>query len=196
MNSAISWQNIHPLIDEARVMAQRLLRCERNAHSLQTTALVLTALRRQKLVSQDWHEVSWANREQFLAAMYRAMDRALIDHGRRRTAKKVKARTMLSLDDLSKEELLRTADFQPHELKADGVLGDHPELIETLVAALADLEEKYPQYARVAKHRYYGGLTVDQTARLMDISERTVRRHWEKARILLHDSILQTLRGA
>ena len=177
-------------------MAQRLLRCEHNAHSLQTTALVLTALRRQKLVAQNWNEVSWANREQFLAAMYRAMSRALIDHGRRRTAKKVKARTMLSLDDLSQEELLRTADFQPHELKTDGLLEDHPELIETLIVALAALEEKYPQYARVAKHRYYGGLTIDQTARLMEISERTVRRHWEKARILLHDSIVQTLRSA
>ena len=55
------------------------------------------------------------------------------------------------------------------------------------------LEHKHPEWATVARHRYYGGLTVEQTAQFMGIAERTVRRHWEKARVLLHDEILRTL---
>lgn len=189
--SAVTWQNVYCLMGEVRAMAQGLLRCEQNADSLQPTALLLSAFRRQKLAAQDWSEVSWVNREQFLAAMYRAMDRALKDHGRRRNTKKMKSRKMVPIEDLSQEELLRTADFQLHDL--EHTLADYPEIIDALTAALAALDYKHPKCAQVAKHRYYGGLTVDQIARVMDISERTVRRYWEKARILLHDEIRRAL---
>lgn len=193
--SPLTWHDVHGLLAEARAIARRLLRFEAHAQSLPTTALVLTALRRQKLADQDWSEVAWADREHFLAAMYRAMDRALKDHGRRRMAKKRSAQQhAVAIDDLSPGELLRIADFQPHEVER--ALDERPEVIEALADALALLERRHPDWAAVARHRYWGGLTVEQTARLMGIGERTVRRHWEKARILLHDQILGTLSTA
>jgi RNA polymerase sigma factor (sigma-70 family) len=190
----IGWNDVHALLGEARAMARGLLRFEAHAQSLPTLALVLTALRRQKLSDQDWSEVAWDDREHFLAAMYRAMDRALKDHGRRRMAKKRSAqRQPVDIDDLGPRDLLRIADFQPHEVER--ALADRPEVIEALAEALATLERRHPDWASVARHRYYGGLTVEQTARIMGIGERTVRRHWDKARILLHDEIVRALRA-
>ena len=187
----ISWENLHDFMDEVRATARGLLRRERHAYSLQTTALVLTALRRQKLAQQNWDEVSWESREQFLAAMYRAMDRALKDHARRRCAKKRQARKQVPLEALSPEDVRRMADFQPHDLTTR--FEDHPEIITALTDALTSLERHHPQWAWVAKHRYYGRLTVAQTAQVMGLGERTVRRYWEKARILLHEDILRSL---
>jgi RNA polymerase sigma-70 factor, ECF subfamily len=155
---------------------------------------VLTALRRQKLADQQWSDVAWRDAEHFLAAMYRAMDRALKDHGRRRTAKKRDGqRQSVDIDDLSPGELLRIADFQPHEM--EGALSDRPEAMQALADALELLERSHPDWASVARHRYYGGLTVEQTAQVLGIGERTVRRHWDKARILLHDEIVRALRA-
>lgn len=191
MEPVVTWSDVHYLMSDVRVIARRLLRFEAHAQSLQTTGLVLTALRRQKLSDQDWGEVTWQNRERFLAAMYGAMDRALKDHGRRRMAQKRRARQCIAIEDLSPNELLRTADFQPHELER--VLVERPEVIEALTEALALLEQDHPEWAWIARHRYYGALTIEQTARVMGIAERTVRRHWEKARILLHDDILRAL---
>ncbi|WP_280154822.1 ECF-type sigma factor [Piscinibacter sp. XHJ-5] len=190
MEPRITWNNVHRLLDEARGIARRMLRFEANAQSLQTTGLVLTALRRQKLCGQDWSEVAWENREHFLAAMYRAMDRALKDHGRRRCAHK-RAHRPVDIDDVPAGDLLRLADFQPHDLER--ALDERPEVIAALADALAVLERRHPEWAAVARHRYYGGLTVEQTAQLLGVAERTVRRHWEKARVLLHDEILRAL---
>jgi DNA-directed RNA polymerase specialized sigma24 family protein len=189
---AIGWNDVHALLGEARAMARRLLRREAHAQSLPTLALVLTALRRQKLADQDWSEVAWQDREHFLAAMYRAMDRALKDHGRRRMAKKrCAAQRAIDIDDLSPGDLLRIADFQPHEV--EHALVERPDVVQALADALALLEHKHPDWASVARHRYYGGLSVEQTAQVMGIGERTVRRHWDKARVLLHDEILRSL---
>jgi DNA-directed RNA polymerase specialized sigma24 family protein len=179
-------------MDEVKAMAQRFLNREAKAQSLQATALVLTALRRQKLNDQDWSEVSWQDRERFLAAMYRAMDRALKDHGRRRAAKKRKTRSWVALENLSPNELLRLADFQPHDLGT--TLAEQPEVISALTDALAVLECRHPDWAAIARHRYYGGLSIEQTSSLLGMSERTIRRHWEKARVLLHRQILCSLR--
>jgi len=191
MEPSITWDNVHGLLGEARGIARRLLRFERHAQSLQTTALVLTALRRQKLCDQEWCEVEWENREHFLAAMYRAMDRALKDHGRRRMAHKRQAQRSVDFEELAPGELLRIADFQPHDLER--ALDERPEVMAALAEALAMLERRHPDWAAVARHRYYGGLTVEQTAQFMGVAERTVRRHWERARVLLHDEILRAL---
>ncbi len=191
MEPVVAWSDVRYLMSDVRVIARRLLRFETHAQSLQTMGLVLTGLRRQRLAGQDWDEVTWQNRERFLAAMYGAMDRALKDHGRRRCAQKRSARQCIAIEDLSPNELLRTADFQPHELEQ--VLDERPEVIEALAEALTLLEQDHPEWAWVAKHRYYGALTIEQTAQVMGIAERTVRRHWEKARILLHNEIVRGL---
>ena len=193
MQQSITWNDVHGLLGEARATARRLLRFEAHAQSMPTTALVLTALRRQKLSDQDWSEVAWKDREHFLAAMYCAMDRALKDHGRRRMAAKRRALHPVNIDDLAPGELLRSADFQPHDVER--ALVERPEVIAALADALALLEQRHPDWAAVARHRYYGGLSIDETARVMGIAERTVRRHWEKARVLLHDEILRVLRA-
>jgi len=193
MEQAITWNDVHSLMGEVRAIARRLLRFEAHAQSLLVTALVLTGLRRQKLADQNWCDVTWEHRERFFAAMYRAMERALKDHGRRRAAKKRQAQAWIALEELAPNDLLRMADFQPHEVER--AFDERPEVIAALTDALALLESKHPEWARVAQHRYYGGLTVEQTARMMGVAERTVRRHWEKARILLHDEILRSLRA-
>lgn len=188
---ALGWDDVHLLLGEARAMARRLLRSEAHADSLPTMALVLTGLRRQKLADQQWHEVEWSDREHFLAAMYRAMERALTDHARRRNAlKRAALRQAINIGELTSADLLRTADFQPHDIVP--ALDAQPQALEALADALALLEQSHPQWAAVARHRYYGGLTTEQTAQLMQLSERTVRRHWEKARVLLHDHIVGT----
>lgn len=194
MKQPIEWDDVHGLMGRARALARRLLRFEAHGRSLQTTGLVLTGLRRQKLSDQDWSEVAWADAERFLAAMYRAMERALKDHGRRRSAHRRRAGQQVALEDLAPAELLRLADFQPHELEP--ALHQRPEAVEALAGALAMLECRHPELACVARHRHYGGLTVDQTARMTGVAERTVRRRWEKARMLLHREILRRLNSS
>lgn len=192
MESRLTWKDVHQLMDEIRAIARRLLRTEAQGRSLRTSALVLTGLRRQKLADQNWDEVTWENREHFFAAMYRAMERALKDHGRRRGARKRKQLQWITLDDISPDELLRIAQYQAHDWEHTSD-DRYLDLITALTDALKQLENLHPDLVLVARHRYYAGLTLEQTARMMDITERTVRRRWEKARILLHDEILSNL---
>lgn len=81
MDDHLSWDDVVLLLDERKAMAWGLLRRERHA-SLQTTALVVSALRRQRLADQDWECVTWANRQYFFGALYRAMERVVLDHAR------------------------------------------------------------------------------------------------------------------
>src|SRR5437870_5726742 len=87
MEDHLSWDEVSPLMAEVKAMARALLRHEHQA-SLQTTALVLTALRRQRLADQDWDCVTWHNRQYFFGAMYQAMTRALRDHARVRARRR------------------------------------------------------------------------------------------------------------
>jgi hypothetical protein len=64
MDDHLSWDELYPLLEEGKALARGLLRREHHA-SLQTTALVLTALRRQRSADQDWQTVTWANRQYF-----------------------------------------------------------------------------------------------------------------------------------
>lgn len=192
MERALTWNDLPNLMDQARAIARRLLRSERQARSMRASDLVLTGLRRQRLVDQEWDQVTWQSQEDFFAAMYRAMDRALKDHGRRRGAQKRTFSKRLTLDDISPEELLRIARYQPHD--GDFAFDEsYPDLLDALSEALRQLEVEHPDWAHIARHRYYSELTLEQIAGLLCISERTVRRHWEKARVLLHDQIITNL---
>lgn len=193
MERTLTWNDVPDLMDDIRTMAQRLLRGETRAGSLRASELVLSGLRRQKLARQDWNAVTWQSREHFFAAMYRAMDRALKDRGRRRNANKRKHHQQIALEDIAPAELLYMASYQPQDWgeSCDEI---QAALIAALVDALGQLEENHPDLARIAQHRYYAGLTLEQTARMIGVTERTVRRHWEKARILLHDEIRNHLR--
>jgi RNA polymerase sigma factor (TIGR02999 family) len=176
MEDRLSWDHIYLLLDEVKAMARGMLRRERKA-SLQTTALVLSALRRQRYADQDWSQVTWPNRQYFFAAMYRAMERVLLDHARRRARRR---EFPVRPEDLQFDDLYQT-------------LTREPALVVALLDALAELRQTQPQWAEAIEHRYYGGLTLEETACMMAVDERTIRRWWDRARLVLAQRIIQRM---
>jgi DNA-directed RNA polymerase specialized sigma24 family protein len=176
MEDPLSWDELFPFMAEVKSLARGLLRREHQA-SLQTTALVLTALRRQRLADQDWESVTWPNRQYFFGAMYQAMTRALLDHARMRARRR---EIPVSPEDLQFDDLHQT-------------LAKEPALVVALLEVLADLRQTQPQWVEAIEHRYYGGLTLEETARMMDVDERTIRRWWDRARLVLAQQILQRI---
>lgn len=157
-----------PLVyGELRRLAHSYLRGEREAITLQTTALVHEAY--IKLIGQ--HSVDFRNRDQFFALSAQAMRRILIDNARRHTAEKRGSGKKISLDDAAEISLT----------------GDH-RLIE-LDLALLELAEFDADQARIIELRYFGGLTIEQTADVMKISPATVKREWTMARAWLYDRV-------
>ena len=149
------------LYNELREMAAGYLRRERSDHTLQPTALVHESYLR--LVKQ--HTVDWSNRLQFLSIAARMMRRILSDHATARTAEK------------------RGGDAT--RLQLDSALEFCGERAINLVAidqALRDLEALDPRQAQVVELRFFGGLTIPETAELMALSEATVKREWLTAK--------------
>ena len=176
MDTALSWDELYPFLEDVKALARGLLRHEQHA-SLQTTALVLSALRRQRHADQDWQTVTWANRQYFFGALYRAMTRALLDHARARARRR---EIPVRPEDLEVDDLRQALDREPAQVAA-------------LLEALAELKQQQPQWAEALEHRFYGGLTLEETARMMAVDERTVRRWWDRARPVLAHRILQLL---
>lgn len=176
MDAPFSWDELFPFMEEVKALARGLLRHEHRA-SLQTTALVLSALRRQRHVDQDWQTVTWANRQYFFGALYQAMERALRDHARMRARRR---ELPVRPEDLLLTELPQTLEQDPAQVVA-------------LLDALAELKQAQPQWADAIAHRFYGGLTLEETARMMDVDERTIRRWWDRARPVLAHRILQLM---
>jgi RNA polymerase sigma factor (TIGR02999 family) len=176
MDDRLSWDDLSPFMDEVKALARGLLRHERHA-SLQTTALVLSALRRQCPVDQDWSHVTWANRQYFFGALYQAMTRALIDHARTRARRR---EIPVRPEDLRVDDLQQAMDREPAQAVA-------------LLDALAELKQQQPQWAEAIEHRFYGGLTLEETARMMAVDERTIRRWWDRAHPVLAQWILQLM---
>lgn len=186
MTDPVSWDDLYLLMDEVKSMARGLLSKEYNAESLQTTALVLTALRRQRHVDQDWSAVTWHNRQHFFGAMYRTMQLALIDHARKRMAYKRSQEYLTCAEDIDLFNIPRMLDREPAQVVA-------------LAEALAWLEQEKPQWVEVLKHRFYGGLTLNETARVMERSQKTVQRWSDRAQLVLRkkiESLLKEMDGA
>jgi RNA polymerase sigma factor (TIGR02999 family) len=176
MVNSISWDDLYPFMDEVKAMAQALLSKEGKAGPLQPTALVLTALRRQRRVDQEWSEVTWADRQQFFSRVYRTMRQALVDHARRRSAQKRHIETLIS------PEVLQRLDVKE-------LLEQQSAMVVTLEETLAWLEAKEPQWVEVIEHKFYGGLTTREIARVMELSVSTVERIWRRARLVLAEDI-------
>jgi RNA polymerase sigma factor (sigma-70 family) len=176
MADRMGWDDVYLLMDEIKALARGLLRHERHA-SLQTTALVLSALRRQRSADQDWSHVTWANRQYFFGALYRAMERTLLDHARARARRR---EIPVRPEDLQVDDLQQAMDQEPGQVVA-------------LLDALAELKQAQPQWAEAIAHRFYGGLTLEETAHMMDMDERTIRRWWDRARPVLAHRILEKL---
>jgi RNA polymerase sigma factor (TIGR02999 family) len=157
------------LYDELHRMAAALMARERHAATLQPTALVNEAYLR--LVDDGKGE--WQNRAHFLGAAAKAMRRVLIDHAR--------ARTRLKRGGPELERVtFSDSDFQ-YEAS--------PEDLLALEEALTALQAADAEMARVVELRFFGGLSVAETAEVLSSPERTVHRQWNAARAWLHRAL-------
>jgi len=158
-----------PLVyQELKRLAAYFLRGEREGHTLQATALVNEAYMR--LAGQ---KAGFQNRAQFMGVAAQLMRRILVDYARQRVAAK------------------RGGGEMPAELAACEIGGSVEQSEEMLAVdeALARLAELDPRQARVVEMRYYGGLTVEETADAMAIAPRTVKREWALAKAWLRIEI-------
>ena len=161
--------------DELRAVARRQLRRWRPGQTLDTTALVHEGYLR--LVDQAG--ASWQDRAHFLSVAGVAMRHILVDAARRRVAKKRGGEgPRISLDELGPDRGGTDASRQAVE-------------ILDLDEALTSLAARNERLSRLVELRFFAGLTEEETARTLGISERTVRRDWLKARAFL----FHTLRG-
>lgn len=175
----IGWDDLSGLFEECRAMAHALLLREQGA-SIQSTALVLTALRRQRRTDQDWQEVRWANRKYFFGAIYKAMRRALIDQARHRKSQKRQRETTLDPERFAR--VLEHYSIDTH-------LNEEPEIVAALMQTLEDLKHEEPDWAAMIEHRFFSGLTLNETAAMMDVSVKTIQRWWLRARLVLHERL-------
>ena len=159
------------VLAELRQLAQHYLRGERPGHTLQPTALVNEVYLR--LIGDQAR--TWQNRAHFIGVTASMMRRILIDQARRHhTAKRGGGEALLELDG-----------------KRDGFAFEQAEEILALNEALDRLEKFSPRQRQVVELRYFGGLTLEETAEAMDVSIVTVRRDWLAARAWLKGQIRQ-----
>jgi len=168
------------MYEELRQLAQRHLRRERSNHTMQKTALVNEAFIR--LVGQQ--AVDWQSRAHFIGLASKLMRRVLVDYARARLAdKRGGGAGLLSLDEMTTPEADEAPDTTPTALQH---LDAHTqEEVSAIDQALVRLEQIDERQAQIVEMRYFGGLTVEQTAEAMDISEATVKREWTLARAWL-----------
>ena len=150
--------------DELRRLARAHLMRERREHSLPATALVHEAY--LKLVDQ--RRVRWQNRAHFFAVASQAMRRLLVDHARARGASKRGVGLTVSLDGVDAATEGKSAD------------------LIALDAALDKLAALDPRQARLVELRFFGGLTIDEAATVLDVAVVTVKRDWVLARTWLY----------
>lgn len=156
-----------PLVyDELRRIAHRYVRRERNGHTLQTTALVNEAYVR--LAGSK--NIAWQNRAHFFAATAQVMRNVLIDHARRRLfAKRGGEAKQVPIE----EALSAMSDQRADELV----------MLDDALQELAKMDERK---SRVVELRYFGGLSLEETAEILDVSLMTVRRDWRAAKAWLY----------
>lgn len=172
------------LYEDLRRMAECYLRRERTDHTIQKTALVHEAFVR--LVGQQ--SIDWQSRSHFFALASKLMRSILVDHARARVAgKRGGGAPVVSLENL----------VQPR-LEDEGVARDvttptalqyldnhEQEDVSAIDEALSRLEHIDARQAQLVEMRYFGGLTIEQTAQALGISDATVKREWTHARAWL-----------
>lgn len=156
---------------ELRRLATNYLRRERMDHTLQPTALVNEAY--LKLVGQK--NAKWQNRAHFFAISAQLMRRILVDHARRHQAEKRGGTGQQRLSITSAEDLVAKP--------AVDVLA--------LNEALEELSIMDPQQGRIVELKFFGGLSIDETAEVLGISHATVEREWKSARAWLRRQLEQ-----
>jgi len=151
--------------EQLRRIAKRHLAHQRPGHTLQTTDLISEAY--LKLVKLQ--EVGWKDRIHFVAVASRAMRSVLVDYARRRSYAKRGGNLMrVSLGDVD-----QTSELGPGEIIA----------VDEALSRLAALD---PRKSQIVELRYFGGLTVEETAEFFGVSDWTIKREWRWARAWLH----------
>jgi RNA polymerase sigma-70 factor, ECF subfamily len=160
---------LYPLVyEELHKLARRYMSREKKGHTLQTTALINEAYVR--LVDQ--RNVHWANRSHFFAISAQIMRRILIDHARRHAyAKRGGGAQQVSLEEVAIVATEKSAEI----LRLD--------------EALTTLAKMDPRRSHVVELRYFGGLSNEEIAGVLNVSENTVTRDWNLARAWLHQQL-------
>jgi RNA polymerase sigma-70 factor, ECF subfamily len=166
----VAEQKLIPLVyNELRRLAARQLRGEKAAQSLQPTALVHEAYIRLTGI----RDIDWQGRTHFFAVAARLMRRILVDRARAHDAcKRGGLKEFVTFDEGLQAAALQRSD----------------QLME-LDEALDRLEQLDPRQARVVELRFFAGLTEDETAEILGISSRTVKREWRTARAWLYSQV-------
>lgn len=153
-----------PLVyDELRKLAHSYMQNERSDHTLQATALVHEAFIRVV----DWENVSWESRAQFFAVVAQVMRNVLVDYARARKTNKRFGGQKIVLDD---------AISFPNEREID---------LLRLEEVLKSLEKIDSRQAKIVELRFFGGLSIEETAHVLKISDSTVKREWRFAKTWL-----------
>lgn len=150
--------------DELHRLARRHLLKERPNHTLQSTALVHEAYLR--LIKQD--PIRFESREHFFGVAAHLMRQILVDYARRRNAAKRDGGYQLSLNEELAFAKARTVD------------------LVALDDALNGLSKLDPQQGRVVELRFFAGLSIEETSRILGVSPATVKRDWATAKVWLH----------
>ncbi|HQU84814.1 MAG TPA: ECF-type sigma factor, partial [Pyrinomonadaceae bacterium] len=150
---------------ELKRQAKFLMSRERSDHTLQPTALVHEAF----LKLTELNEIKWQNRKHFFSFVSKIMRQILVDYARNHAAeKRGNSAIHFSVDDLQ----------IPSEERAAAVLR-----LDEALNELAELDERQ---AKIVEMRYFGGMKADEIAETLNISERTVGREWQEARLWLY----------
>jgi RNA polymerase sigma-70 factor (ECF subfamily) len=158
-------ERLTPIVyKELHRLARRYMKGERPGHSLQTTALVNEAYMR--LV--DYKRMQWQNRVHFFAVSAQLLRRILVEHARRRNLKRGAGIRHVSLDEVAVSGAGRSADLVA---------------LDDAMNALARLD---PRKERVVEMRFFGGLSVEETAEALKVSSVTVMRDWNTAKAWLY----------
>jgi RNA polymerase sigma-70 factor, ECF subfamily len=158
-------EKLTPIVyQELRRLARRYMQGERRGHSLQATALVNEAYTR--LV--DYKRMQWQNRAHFFAVSAQLMRRILVEHARRHNLKRGAGVQQVSLD-----EAVAVGNDQDTDLVA----------LDDAMNALARID---PRKVEVVEMRFFGGLSVEETAEVLKVSTITVKRDWRAARAWLY----------
>ncbi len=159
---------------ELKRLAQAYMRRENSQHTLQATALVHEAY--LKLIDQ--HSVQWKNRAHFFGVAAQIMRRILVDHARSKHA-----------DKRGGKDVRVAFDEAMHAKKSESVDAD----LLALDAALERLAAIDPRQAQVVELRYFGGLSIEETAEVLKTSPATVKRDWTMAKAWLHREVKSEL---
>jgi RNA polymerase sigma factor (TIGR02999 family) len=159
-------EKLMPLVyDELRRLASNYLRRERATHTLQPTALVNEAY--LKLVDQ--RNAKWQNRAHFFGISAQLMRRILVDHARQHQAAKRGGSNQQRLSITSAERVAKQPEVD----------------LLALNEALEELTQMDPQQAQIVELKFFGGLSIDETAEVLGICHATVERDWKMARAWL-----------